>query len=281
MKETKKLSLEEINKLQEISCRIRCSIITMVKDAAVGHIGGSLSVTDILTALYFKVLNIDPKNPDREERDRLILSKGHGAAAIYSTLAEKGFIPAGQLKTFGNIDSDLQVHPDRTKVPGIEASTGALGQGLSVAAGMALAARLDGKDYHTYAILGDGEIQEGQIWEAAMFSAHYKLDNLTAILDYNNVQLMGDVSDIMGVAPVDDKWKSFGWNVIKIDGHDFNQIIEGLSNAKAYKGGPTIIIADTVKGKGVSFMQNSCAWHGNVPSEEEYNQAIKELKSNQ
>ncbi|MCD4670543.1 MAG: transketolase [Actinomycetia bacterium] len=281
MKETEKLSLEEINKLKDLSCKIRCHILTIVKDAAVGHIGGSLSVTDILTALYFKVLNIDPKNPDWDGRDRLILSKGHGAAAIYSTLAERGFFPAGQLKTFGNIDSNFQVHPDRTKVPGIEASTGALGQGLSVAAGMALAARLDGKDYHTFAILGDGETQEGQIWEAAMFSAHYKLDNLTAVLDYNNVQLMGNVSDIMEVAPVDDKWKSFGWNVIKIEGHDFRQIIESLDSAKEYKGRPTIIIADTVKGKGVSFMQNSCTWHGNVPSEEEYDQAIKELKSNQ
>jgi len=280
LKEIEKLRPEEINKLQEVSRKIRCHILTMVKDASVGHIGGSLSVADILTALYFKVLNIDPNNPDWDGRDRLILSKGHGATAIYATLAERGFFPAGQLKTFGNINSNFQVHPDSTKVPGIEASTGALGQGLSVAAGMALAARLDGKDYHSYAVLGDGEIQEGQIWEAAMFSAHYKLDNLTAVLDYNNVQLTGDVSEIMGVAPVDSKWESFGWNVIKIDGHDFRQIIKSLNSAKKYKGGPTIIIADTIKGKGVSFMQNSCTWHGNVPSEEEYNEAIEELKNN-
>jgi len=279
LKETEILNPEEINKLQEISNKIRCSIVTMVKDASVGHIGGSLSVTDILVALYFKVLNIDPKNPDWENRDRLVLSKGHGATAIYSVLAERGFFPAKELETFGIIDSKFQVHPDKTKVPGIEASTGALGQGLSVAAGMALAARLDNKDYHTYAILGDGEIQEGQIWEAAMFSAHYKLDNLTAILDYNNVQLMGDVSDIMGIGPVDLKWESFGWNVIETDGHDFEKILESMDRARNTKGGPTIIIADTTKGKGVSFMQDTCAWHGNVPSDNEYEKAIKELKN--
>jgi len=279
LEKSQKLSKEEILKLQQISKKIRCSILTMVKEAEVGHIGGSLSVTDILVALYFKVLNIDPKNPDWTDRDRFILSKGHGATAIYSVLAEKGFFPTDDLKTFGIIGSKFQVHPDRRKVPGIEASTGALGQGLSVAAGMALAARLDKKDYHTYAILGDGEIQEGQIWEAAMFSAHYKLDNLTAILDYNNVQLTGSVQDIMGIAPVDKKWDSFGWNVIKIDGHDFSQIIEGLSSAKKYKGSPTIIIADTIKGKGVSFMQNTCDWHGSVPTDDEYKKAIKELSN--
>jgi transketolase len=273
----KKLGIEEIKKLQDISKKIRCSIITMVKDAAVGHIGGSLSVTDILVALYFNVLKIDPKNPQWEDRDRLVLSKGHGATAIYSTLAERGFFPVEELKTFGILDSRFQVHPDKIKVPGIEASTGALGQGLSVAAGMALAARLNGRDYHTYAILGDGEIQEGQIWEAAMFSAHYKLDNLTAILDYNNVQLMGNVSDIMEIAPVDAKWASFGWEVIKIDGHDMKEILTALREAKEYKGKPVIIIADTTKGKGVSFMQNTCSWHGNVPTDDQYKKALEEL----
>ncbi len=279
MKEKEILNPEEINKLKEISSKIRCSIVTMVKDASVGHIGGSLSVTDILVALYFKVLNIDPKNPDWEDRDRMVLSKGHGATAIYSVLAERGFFSAKELETFGIIDSKFQVHPDKTKVPGIEASTGALGQGLSVAAGMALAAKLDGKEYHTYAILGDGEIQEGQIWEAAMFSAHYKLDNLTAILDYNNVQLMGNVSDIMGIAPVNMKWESFGWNVIETDGHDFEKILISIDRARNTKGKPTIIIADTTKGKGVSFMQDTCTWHGNVPSDDEYEKAIKELKN--
>ncbi|MCJ7471820.1 MAG: transketolase [Actinobacteria bacterium] len=279
MKEYGKHKEEELKRLKEISNKIRCSIVTMVKDASVGHIGGSLSVTDILVALYFKVLNIDPKNPDWENRDRLVLSKGHGATAIYSVLAERGFFPAKELETFGIIDSKFQVHPDKTKVPGIEASTGALGQGLSVAAGMALAARLDNKDYHTYAILGDGEIQEGQIWEAAMFSAHYKLDNLTAILDYNNVQLMGDVPDIMGIAPVNLKWESFGWNVVETDGHDFEKILTSIDQARNTKDGPTIIIADTTKGKGVSFMQDTCTWHGNVPSDDEYEKAIKELKN--
>lgn len=272
-----KLDPGEIKRLQDISKKIRCSIITMVKDAAVGHIGGSLSVTDILVALYFNVLKIDPQNPQWEDRDRLILSKGHGATAIYSTLAERGFFPPQDLKTFGILDSRFQVHPDKTKVPGIEASTGALGQGLSVAAGMALAARLDGRDYHTYVILGDGEIQEGQIWEAAMFSAHYKLDNLTAILDYNNVQLMGNVSDIMEIAPVDAKWASFGWEIIKTDGHDMEEILTTLNKAKACKQKPAIIIADTTKGKGVSFMESTCDWHGNVPTDDQYRQALEEL----
>jgi transketolase len=272
-----KLDPGEIKRLQDISKKIRCSIVTMVKDAAVGHIGGSLSVTDILVALYFNILKIDPENPQWEDRDRLVLSKGHGATAIYSTLAERGFFPVEDLKTFGILDSKFQVHPDKTKVPGIEASTGALGQGLSVAAGMALAARLNSKDYHTYAILGDGEIQEGQVWEAAMFSSHYKLDNLTAILDYNNVQLMGDVSDIMEIAPVDDKWASFGWEVKKIDGHNMGEILTALEEAKAYKKKPVIIIADTTKGKGVSFMESTCDWHGNVPTDEQYEKALKEL----
>jgi len=272
-----KINCDDLKRLQEISKNIRCSIVTMVKDAAVGHIGGSLSVTDILIALYFKVLNIKPEDPLWEDRDRLILSKGHGATAIYSVLAERGFFPKEDLKTFGIIDSNFQVHPDKTKVPGIEASTGALGQGLSVAAGMAMAARLDKKDYHTYVILGDGEIQEGQIWEAAMFASHYRLDNLTAILDYNNVQLMGSVSDIMEIAPVDKKWASFGWEVIKIDGHDMEKIIDSLNKAKNIKGKPAIIIADTTKGKGVSFMEGSCSWHGSVPTEDEYSKAIKEI----
>jgi len=274
-----KLNPAEIKKLQDLSRKIRCSIVTMVKEAAVGHIGGSLSVTDILVALYFKVLNIDPKNPGWKDRDRIVLSKGHGATAIYSVLSERGFFPAEELKTFGIIDSKFQVHPDKKKVPGIEASTGALGQGLSVAAGMALATRFDNKDYHTYAILGDGEIQEGQIWEAAMFSAHYKLDNLTAILDYNNVQLMGDVSDIMEIAPVDAKWESFGWDVKKIDGHNMEQIVSTLQEAREARGKPVIIIADTTKGKGVSFMQDTCTWHGSVPTEEQYVKAMEELNN--
>ncbi|MHB1442558.1 MAG: transketolase [Candidatus Humimicrobiaceae bacterium] len=278
MEDSDKFNENEIKWLEDTARDIRCSVLTMVKEAGVGHIGGSLSVTDILVSLYFKVLKVDPENPRWPDRDRLVVSKGHCAAALYSTLAERGFFPKEELKTFGMINSNLQVHPDKTKVPGIEASTGALGQGLSIGLGMALAARLDKKDYHTFVILGDGEIQEGQIWEAAMFAAHYKLENVTAILDLNNVQLMGNVSEIMGIAPVADKWRAFGWEVIEIDGHDFKQLTESLYKAKKVKGKPTIIIANTVKGKGVSFMENNCKWHGNVPSQDEYSAAIAEIR---
>ncbi len=278
MKNLYKLDENEIKSLEDIAADIRCSVLTMVKEGGVGHIGGSLSVTDILVSLYFKVLKTDPKNPGWSERDRLVVSKGHCAAGLYSTLAQKGFFSKEKLKTFGMINSILQVHPDKTKVAGIEASSGALGQGLSIGLGMALAARLDKKDYHTYVILGDGEIQEGQVWEAALFGAHYKLDNITAILDLNNVQLMGNVDQIMGIAPVADKWKAFGWEVLEIDGHNFSQIIESLNKAKQVKGKPVIIIANTVKGKGVSFMENTCKWHGNVPTQDEYEAAIAEIK---
>ena len=274
----KKLDENEIMRLEDIAREVRCSILTMVREAGVGHIGGSLSVTDILVALYFKILKIDPKEPEWPDRDRLVMSKGHGATALYSVLAKKGFFPKKELKTFGTLNSNFQVHPDKNKVPGIEASTGALGQGLSIGLGMALAARLDWKDYYTFVILGDGEIQEGQIWEAAMFASHYGLDNLTTILDYNNVQLMGNVSEIMEIAPVAEKWSAFGWKVLEADGHDFNQIVENLGKAKEIKGKPTIIIANTTKGKGVSFMQNTCKWHGNVPTQDQYNEAICEIR---
>jgi len=257
--------------------QIRCSILDMITDAQVGHIGGSFSITDILTALYFHILNIDPKNPDWTDRDRLILSKGHGATALYSTLALRGYFPRAKLKTFGFINSDLQVHPDKNKVPGVEASTGALGQGLSIGAGVAFAAKIDNKAYRTYVILGDGEIQEGQVWEAAMFCAHYKLNNITAILDYNNVQLMGNVPDIMDIAPVKDKWEAFGWKTLEIDGHDIEQIISACSYAKNTEDAPTMIIAKTIKGKGVSFMQSTCDWHGKAPCKEEYDNAVCEL----
>ncbi len=278
MESLEKINESEIKQLEEISRNIRCSVLTMVEEAGVGHIGGSLSVTDILVSLYFKVLQVDPKNPGWPDRDRLVVSKGHCAAALYSTLAEKGFFSKEELGTFGMIDSKFQVHPDKTKVAGVEASTGALGQGLSIGLGMALSARLDNNDYHTYVILGDGEIQEGQVWEAALFAAHYKLDNITAILDLNKVQLMGHVSEIMEVAPVADKWKAFGWEVIEVNGHDYEQLIEGFGIAKKTKGKPTMIIADTVKGKGVSFMENTCKWHGNVPTQDEYNMAIAEIR---
>jgi transketolase len=280
MDKVKENDEKAVKQLEEIAKKIRCHIIAMVKNAKVGHIGGSFSVTDILTTLYFSILNIDPQNPDWTDRDRLILSKGHAATAIYSSLAERGYFPVEELSTFGKIGSNLQIHPDMTKVPGIDASTGSLGQGLSIGLGIALAANLDKKNYHTYVILGDGEIQEGQVWEAAMFAANYKIDNLTAILDYNNVQGVGNVSETMKIAPVKEKWISFGWHTIEIDGHDFNQIISSINEAKARRGVPTIIIAKTIKGKGVSFMQNTCEWHGKVPCDEEYEKAIKELMFN-
>ncbi len=272
-----KLTKKEMKYLEDIALRVRCNILTMVKEAGVGHIGGSFSVTDILVALYFNTLNIKPDNPGWEDRDRLILSKGHGATALYSALAFRGYFPEDRLKTFGCINSNLQVHPDRKKVPGVEVSTGALGQGLSVGIGMALAAKFKNKNYYTFVIIGDGEMQEGQVWEAAMFASHYKLNNITVILDYNNVQLMGNVSDIMEVSPVFEKWVSFGWSIKEIDGHNFSQIIDALGWAKGYMNGPTIIIAHTVKGKGVSFMQNNYNWHGGIPTEEEYIRALKEL----
>jgi transketolase len=272
-----KTNIKDIEFLQNISREIRCSVVSMVSDAKVGHIGGSLSITDILVALYFRIMDINPSDPEWGDRDRLVLSKGHAATALYSTLAARGFISKESLKSFGCINSNYQVHPDKRKIPGIEASTGALGQGLSIGIGIALAARLNKKKYHTYVILGDGESQEGQVWEAAMFAAHYGLNNLTAITDKNNVQLMGNVPDIMGIDPLDKKWSAFGWDVIEINGHDFGQIIDSLERAKKSVDKPVMIIANTVKGKGVSFMQNTCKWHGSVPTGEEYEKAIAEL----
>ena len=265
--------------LKEKAKTIRCHIVRMISNSQVGHPGGSLSVADILTVLYFHTLNIDPKNPGWEERDRLVLSKGHGAAALYSTLAEREFFSKDIFSTFGKIDSTLQVHPDKNKVPGVDASTGALGQGFSIALGMALGARLDNKKYWVYAILGDGEIQEGQIWEAAMCAAHYKVTNLITILDYNRIQLMGKIADIMEISPVKEKWVSFGWNTIEIDGHDIGEIISSIEEAKKFKNKPTIIIAHTIKGKGVSYMEGKSEWHGKFPCEEELKIAIRELTS--
>jgi transketolase len=270
---------DELGDLNNIANQIRCSILKMVTESQVGHIGGSFSVTEILVALYFKILNINPANPNWEDRDRLILSKGHGSTALYSTLAARGYFSKDILGTFGKINSLLQVHPDKTKVPGLDASTGALGMGLSIGAGIAYAARIDKKEYRTYVIIGDGESQEGQIWEAAMFCANYALDNLIAILDYNKIQLMGNINDIMKIAPVKDKWVSFGWNTIEIDGHNILEIIHACNEANKMKGKPTIIIANTIKGKGVSFIQNTCEWHGKVPSKVEYDRAFDELQS--
>ena len=269
--------MKDISFLKEKAKEIRKSIVSMITEAKSGHPGGSLSATDILTALYFSEMNVDLANPKMEGRDRFVLSKGHAAPAIYATLAEKGYFSKDELMTLRKFGSRLQVHPDMKKLPGIEISTGSLGQGLSVANGMALNAKIFDENYRTYVVLGDGEIQEGQIWEAAMTAAHYKLDNLCAFLDSNNLQIDGNVSEIMGVEPLDKKWEAFGWNVIKIDGHDFEQILSALDKAREFKGKPTMIIAKTIKGKGVSFMENVCGFHGVAPTLEELERALAEL----
>ena len=269
--------MKDISFLKEKAKEIRKSIVSMITEAKSGHPGGSLSATDILTTLYFSEMNVDPADPKMEGRDRFVLSKGHAAPAIYATLAEKGYFSKDELMTLRKFGSRLQGHPDMKKLPGIEISTGSLGQGLSVANGMALNAKIFDENYRTYVVLGDGEIQEGQIWEAAMTAAHYKLDNLCAFLDSNNLQIDGNVSEIMGVEPLDKKWEAFGWNVIKIDGHDFEQILSALAKAREYKGKPTMIIAKTIKGKGVSFMENVCGFHGVAPTLEELERALAEL----
>jgi len=267
----------EIDSLKEIARTIRRDIIRMTAEAGSGHPGGSLSAADIITALYFKVMRHDPRNPKWSERDRFVLSKGHAAPALYSALARSGYFPVEQLLTLRRLGSPLQGHPEQKRLAGIEASTGSLGQGLSIGAGIALAGKMDGKDYRVYVLIGDGESEEGQIWEAAMSSAYYKLDNLTAILDYNSQQLDGWVKDIMELEPVVDKWKGFGWHVEEIDGHDFYQILKAIDAAKATIGKPTVIIARTVKGKGVSFMENNIEFHGMAPTKEQMELALREL----
>ena len=267
----------ELQNLQEKARNIRKSIVEMVYSAASGHPGGSLSITDVFTALYFKELNIDVNNPKDENRDRVVLSKGHCSPALYSTLAEKGFFDKKDLNTFRKVDSYLQGHPDMKKIPGVDMTSGSLGQGLSIANGMALAGKLDNKDYRVYCICGDGEIQEGQIWEAAMSSSHYKLDNVCVIVDNNNLQIDGSVEDVMNPHPIDKKFESFGFNVLVIDGHNFEEILDAFEKAKTTKGKPTAIIAKTTKGKGVSFMENQAGWHGKAPKEEEYKIAMEEL----
>jgi len=269
--------MKDISFLKEKAKEIRKSIVSMITEAKSGHPGGSLSATDILTALYFSEMNIDPANPKMEGRDRFVLSKGHAAPAIYATLAERGYFSKDELLTLRKFGSRLQGHPDMKKLPGIEISTGSLGQGLSVANGMALNAKIFNENYRTFIVLGDGEVQEGQIWEAAMTAAHYKLDNLCAFLDSNNLQIDGNVTEIMGVEPLDKKWEAFGWNVIKIDGHNFEEILSALEKAKECKDKPTMILAKTVKGKGVSFMENVCGFHGVAPTLEELERALAEL----
>ena len=237
-----------------------------------------LQVPDILTYLYMYKMNVDPKEPKKADRDRFVLSKGHCAPALYSVLAERGFLPKEDIKTFRNADSYLQGHPDIKKVPGIDMTSGSLGQGLSVANGMALAAKLDNKDYYVYVVLGDGEIEEGQVWEAAMSSSHYKLNNVIAFVDCNGLQIDGAVKDVMNSTPVKEKFSAFGWNVLEIDGHNFNEIQEAINKAKESIDKPTVIVSNTVKGKGVSFMENQVSWHGKAPNDEQYEKALEELR---
>ena len=270
--------MSDINFLQTKSTDLRKDIVKMICKSKSGHPGGSLSVIDILTALYYDVMNIDVANPKKEDRDRFVLSKGHAAPALYAVLADKGYINKELLGTLRQFGSPLQGHPDMKKISGVDISTGSLGQGLSVANGMALASRLQNIPYRVYVAMGDGELQEGQVWEAAMTSAQYKLDNLTAFVDYNNLQIDGNVSDIMNVASVEDKFKAFGWNVLTIDGHNFQEILDAVEKAKECKGKPTMIVANTVKGKGVDFMENVCGFHGVAPTEEETKRAIEQLE---
>lgn len=266
--------------LELMAKKVRKRIIEAVYSNNSGHPGGSLSIADILTVLYFKEMNIDPKNPKWEERDRLVLSKGHCSPALYSCLANRGYFPVEDLKTFRNINSYLQGHPDMKNIPGVDMTTGSLGQGLSSANGMAIAGKMEGKDYRVYCVLGDGEIEEGQIWEAAMTSAKYKLDNLCVIVDNNNLQIDGTIEEVMSPYPIDEKFRSFGFQIINIDGHNIREIIDALDVAKNVKEKPVCIIAKTIKGKGISYMENKAEWHGKAPNEEQYELALKELEEN-
>lgn len=271
----KPMSVEELEKMAVI---IRCDIIDMICTAAAGHPGGSLSAADVVTALYFRIMRIDPENPDWPDRDRFILSKGHACPVWYAALAERGYFDKSHLKTLRQMGSILQGHPDMRKTPGIDMTAGSLGHGLSAGLGMALSGKLQQKDYHVFVIIGDGESQEGSIWEASMAAPNFKLDNLTAILDYNHLQNDYSVDDIMPIHPAVDKWRAFGWHVLDIDGHDMAQVVAALEEAKSHKGKPTMIVANTVKGKGVSYMENVCEWHGRAPCQEEADQALEELR---
>ena len=272
------MKINDVKELESMAKKVRRGIIEAVYSGQSGHPGGSLSVADILTVLYFNQLNIDEKNPNWENRDRLVLSKGHCSPALYSCLANRGFFPVEDLKTFRNINSYLQGHPDMKKIPGVDMTTGSLGQGLSAGVGMAIAGKMHKKDYRVYCILGDGEIEEGQIWEAAMTSSKYKLDNLCVIVDNNNLQIDGTIEEVMSPYPIDEKFRSFGFEIIKIDGHDIEEIIKAFEVAKNIKDKPTCIIAKTIKGKGISYMENQVGWHGKAPNEEQYKEAITELE---
>ena len=274
------MKITETLALEKIANNVRIDILEEVYNAKSGHIGGAFSIADILTVLYFNEMNIDAKSPDSPDRDRLVLSKGHASAALYAVLAEKGYIDKEELKTFRNIDSNLQGHPDMNKVPGVDMTTGSLGQGLSVANGMALSSKLDSRGYRVYCILGDGELQEGQIWEAAMTAEKYQLDNLCVIIDANELQLTDTTMNVKGINQndIEQKFRAFGFETVVIDGHNIESIIRALTIAEMTKGKPTAIICKTIKGKGVSFMENQIDWHGKAPNDEEYKIAMKELK---
>jgi transketolase len=277
---TKMIPREKIKEIQEKARQIRLDIIEMLGGCGSGHPGGSLSVTDIIAVLYFYKMKYNAQEPSWADRDRFILSKGHAAPALYSALSLAGFIPRDYLKTLRQVGSSLQGHPDMNSLAGIEMTTGSLGQGLSIANGIAIAGRMDKKNYRVYCVIGDGESQEGQIWEAAMSAGHFKLDNLTLIVDHNELQIDGKVEDIKGITPIADKWKAFRWNVIdKVDGHNIEQLISALEKADACKGKPSVIIADTVKGKGVSFMEHNVGFHGKAPDKDETCRGCEEIRS--
>ena len=266
-----------LDELKSISTEIRKDIVKMLTESASGHPGGSLSATDIMTVLFFKEMNIDPNNEKDPNRDRFVLSKGHAAPVLYSTLARRGYFPVEELSTLRKFKSRLQGHPSIQYLPGIDMSTGSLGQGISAAVGMALAGKIDKKDYRVYTILGDGELEEGQVWEASMCAAHYKLNNLTAFIDFNGLQIDGDITKVMNPCPIDKKFEAFGWNVLVIDGHNYEEIIDAIEKAKECKDKPTAVVCKTIKGKGVSFMENQAEWHGIAPSREQCEAALKEL----
>ena len=266
--------------LKTIACKIRMGAVTGVFNAKSGHPGGSLSVTDVLTYLYFKEMNIDPKDPQKSDRDRFVLSKGHTAPALYSTLANRGYFPVDELTTLRKTGARLQGHPDMKGIPGVDMTTGSLGQGVSTACGMALAGKLSDASYRVYTALGDGELEEGQVWEAAMFAGHYKLDNLCAVVDYNGLQIDGKLCEVCSPEPIADKFRAFNWHVVEVEnGNDYDQLEAAFNEAKATKGKPTCIVAKTTKGKGVSFMENKASWHGSAPNAEQYEIAMNELKA--
>lgn len=273
------MTASEKKQLMATACKVRMGVIEGTHGAKAGHPGGSLSAADIFTYLYFKEMNVDPKAPKGEDRDRFVLSKGHTAPGLYAALANRGFFPVDDLPTLRHVDSYLQGHPNMNTVPGVDMSTGSLGQGISVAAGMALAAKHQGKGCRVYALLGDGEIQEGQVWEAFMLAHHYKLDNLCAVIDNNGLQIDGPVDQVMSPYPIPEKLRAFGWNVVEIDGHDFDQIEGAFAQARENKGAPTAIVMKTTKGKGVSYMENQAGWHGKAPNDEEYEKAMAELRA--